>query len=33
MYAEIDRSFSADDSPGDHSECSGQETDKQRQQS
>ena len=33
QYAETDRSFLADDSPGDHSGCSGQETGKQRQQS
>ena len=33
QYAETDRSFLADDSPGDHSECSEQETGKQRQQS
>ena len=33
QYAETDRSFLADDSPGDHSECSGQETGKQSQQS
>ena len=32
QYAETDRSFLADDSPGDHSGCSGQETGKQRQQ-
>ena len=33
QYAETYRSFLADDSPGDHSECSGQETGKERQQS
>ena len=33
QYAETDRSLLADDSTGDHSECSGQESGKQHQQS